>query len=98
MGLGGVTCGWAGSAGGMSPGESPGRKRGNSATVSVNHASVVARRQAKRWGAEVAGIDAGKSRLDIHLDGEDTVLPDNRDGFPAVAGWFRAAKVERAVL
>ena len=46
----------------------------------------------------VAGIDAGKAKLDVHLDGKDRVLPNNRDGFRAVAGWFRTARVERVVL
>ncbi len=39
----------------MSPGEGPGRKRGQPATFSANHAPAVARRQAKRWPAACAG-------------------------------------------
>ena len=46
----------------------------------------------------VAGIDAGKSKLDVHLDGKDWILPNDRDGFRAIAKWFRDAKVERVVL
>ena len=40
----------------------------------------------------VAGIDVSKAKLDVHLDGKDRFLPNNRDG------WFRAAGVERVVL
>ena len=46
----------------------------------------------------VAGIDVSKSRLDVHLDGKDRTLPNDRDGFRAIAKWFRDAKVERVVL
>ena len=41
--------------GGMLPGESPGRKRGEPTTFSENHAPAAARRQAKRWGSAGAG-------------------------------------------
>ena len=46
----------------------------------------------------VAGIDAGKAKLDIHLDGQDRTLPNDRDGFRAIAKWFGDARVERVVL
>ena len=46
----------------------------------------------------VAGIDVSKDNLDIHLDGEDRRLPNNRDGFRAIAGWFGRKKVGRVVL
>ena len=36
--------------------------------------------------------------LDVHLDGKDRPLPNDRDGFRAIAKWFRAAKVERVIL
>ena len=46
----------------------------------------------------VAGIDVSKAKLDVHLDGKDWILPNDRDGFRAIAKWFRDAKVERVVL
>ena len=46
----------------------------------------------------VAGIDAGKAKPDVHLDGKDRTLPNDRDGFRAIAKWFRDVKVERVVL
>ena len=46
----------------------------------------------------VAGIDVSKSRLDVHLDGKDRTLPNDRDGFRVIAKWFRDAGGERAVL
>ena len=46
----------------------------------------------------VAGIDVSKSKLDVHLGGEDRTLPNDRDGFRAIAKWFGAAKVDRVVL
>ena len=46
----------------------------------------------------VAGMDVSKSKLDVHLDGKDRTLPNDRDGFRAIANWFRTAKVERVVL
>ena len=45
----------------------------------------------------VAGIDAGRDNLDMHLGGADRTLPNNRDGFGAIAKWFRAEKAGRAV-
>ncbi len=46
----------------------------------------------------VAGIDVSKDKLDIHLDGEDRTLPNNRDGFRAIARWFGRKKVGRVIL
>ena len=46
----------------------------------------------------VAGIDVSKAKLDVHLGGKDRTLPNDRDGFRAIAKWFGAAKVERVVL
>lgn len=46
----------------------------------------------------VAGIDVSKAKLDIHLDGQDRTLPNDRDGFRAIAKWFGDARVERVVL
>ena len=49
-------------------------------------------------GETLGILDVSKSRLDVHLDGKDSTLPIDRDGFRAIAGWFRAAKVQRVVL
>lgn len=46
----------------------------------------------------VAGIDVSKDNLDIHLGGADRTLPNNRDGFRAIAKWFREERVDRVVL
>ncbi len=46
----------------------------------------------------VAGIDVSKDNLDIHLDGEDRRLPNNRDGFRAIAKWFGGKDVDRVIL
>ena len=46
----------------------------------------------------VAGIDVSKDKLDIHLDGEDRTLPNDRDGFRAIAKWFGRKKVGRVIL
>ena len=46
----------------------------------------------------VAGIDVSKDKLDIHLDGEDRTLPNDRDGFRAIARWFGRKKPGRVVL
>ena len=46
----------------------------------------------------VAGIDVSKDYLDIHLDGEDRRLPNNRDGFRAIARWFRDRRPDRVIL
>ena len=46
----------------------------------------------------VAGIDVSKAKLDVHLDGKDWILPNDRDGFRAIAKWFRSAGVTRVVL
>ncbi len=46
----------------------------------------------------VAGIDVSKDNLDIHLDGEDRRLPNNRDGFRAIARWFRDRRPDRVIL
>ena len=45
-----------------------------------------------------AGIDAGKDNLDMHPGGADRTLPNNRDGFRAIAKWFREERVDRVVL
>ena len=46
----------------------------------------------------VAGIDVSKDKLDIHLDGEDRTLPNDRDGFRAIARWFRDRRPDRVIL
>ena len=46
----------------------------------------------------VAGIDVSKDNPDIHLDGKDRGLPNDRDGFRAIAKWFGRKKVGRVVL
>ena len=46
----------------------------------------------------VAGIDVSKDNLDIHLDGEDRRLPNNRDGFRAIAKWFGRKGLVRVIL
>ena len=45
-----------------------------------------------------AGIDAGKDNLDMHPGGADRTPPNNRDGFRAIAKWFREERVDRVVL
>ena len=46
----------------------------------------------------VAGIDVSKADLNIHLNGQDRNVPNNRDGFRALGKWFRKAKVDRVVV
>ena len=46
----------------------------------------------------VAGTRVSKDKLDIHLDGEDRTLPNDRDGFRAIARWFGRKKVGRVIL
>ena len=46
----------------------------------------------------VAGIDVSKDKAGIHLDGEDRTLPNNRDGFRAIARWFRDRRPDRVIL
>ena len=70
--------------GGMLPGESPGRKRGQPTTFSVNHASVAARRQAKRWGA--AGVGRAIEPRDVAKSECRGCLPGRRQHPPSRFG------------